>query len=971
MPAVHEDDALRAARAAVELRAALDGLNEELERRWGARLEVRTGVHTGDVVAGDPASGQSFVSGDAVNVAARLEQAARPGEILIGSETHRLIRDAVRVEPVEPLALKGKSAPVPAFRLLEVVPGAPALARRLDSPMVGRDAELQQLLGAFERAVGGPACELVTVLGVAGVGKSRLIQELRTGLPAQALVLKGRCLPYGEGITFWPVAEIVRQAAGIVENDRLDDARTKIGTLLAGHEAEEASLIRDRIGAVIGLGKADGGIQQTFWAVRRLLEGLAAEHPVVAVVDDIHWAEPTLLDLLEYIAGFSRDHPLLLVCTARPELQDARPDWGMTGTTLALRPLGAGESEHLIGNLLGRTLLPGAALTRIVEASEGNPLFAEEMLRMLIDDGFLRRDDGHWIITADLAQVSAPRTIQALIGARLDRLQEQERAVIQRAAVVGRIFYWGAVTDLSPEDTRGGVGGHLQTLQRKELIQPEPSAFAGEDAFRFSHILVRDAAYESMPKRTRADLHERLASWIERVAGARVAEYEEILGYHLEQAHRYLADLGPVDEHGEALASRASSRLASAGSRFFSIGDMTAAATLYSRAVDLLPTGAQERVHLLTELGAALTETGEWRKAEAVLTEALDAAADVGDRRSEALALVRSLYIGLHTLRFAENVDALPDLERAIATFEELGDDAGLAEAWTMLGTIQFWQGQASLAVETMERVIALARRADDRRRELEGLRWRSMAEALGPTPVDEAARRLASLMGGLAATDPVLRASLGRYRTELEAMRGDFALAGALAHEAKAAAREFGLEIVYAGVLRATGFSAILAGDPVRAELELREAVEILRRRGDLGHLSSVAPLLAEALDAQGRHDEVGPVMEEARRAQLEGDMDAQVQWRRVQAKILAGRGGIDEAVRVATEGADLARRTDYLDVRGMALMALAEVLELAGRGPEATPVAREALETFERNGASALAERARTVLARLEGRT
>ena len=380
-------------------------------------------------------------------------------------------------------------------------------------------------------------------MGEAGVGKSRLTTEVLSRLAGRATVLEGRCLPYGEGITFWALAEMVRQAAGIDDDDPPAHALAKIAGLLDGND--DAALVRDRVGAAIGLSDATGAIQETFWATRRLLEALAADRPVVAVFDDIHWAEPTLLDLLEYVAGFSRDHPVLVLCMARPELRETRPEWDRAGTVITLSPLDPATSDDLIQNLIGSARLPAEIRDRIVEAAEGNPLFVEEMLRTLIDDGVLRRDDGAWVATADLSRLSAPGTIQALITARLDRLQDEERAVIQRAAVVGQVFFWGAVTELSPEDARSAVGANLQTLQRKELIRPEASSFAGQDAFRFSHLLVRDAAYESMPKRTRADLHERFASWLERAAGDRVAEYEEIVGYHLEQAHRYVDRAGP------------------------------------------------------------------------------------------------------------------------------------------------------------------------------------------------------------------------------------------------------------------------------------------------------------------------------------------------------------------------------------------------------------------------------------------
>jgi len=970
VPEVHEDDALRAARAAVELRGSLAELNDELERSWGARLQIRTGINSGDVVAGDPAGGQAFVSGDAVNVAARLEQAAEPGEILIGATTLKMVRDAVRVDPVEPLPLKGKAEPVPAFRLVEVLPGAPAFARRLDSPMLGRDAELRELVEALERAERTPGCELMTVIGVAGVGKSRLIRELSSSLADRARILEGHCLPYGEGITFWPMAEIIRHAADIDEKDQPEEATTKIGALLFRHDPEEAALIRDRVGAAIGLGDMQGAIQETFWAIRRLLETLADDRPLVAVIDDIHWAEPTLLDLIEYVASFSRGHPLLLVCTARPELREHRPDWGRTGALVSLGPLAPAHSEELIQGLLGRADLPGEVRARVVESAEGNPLFVEETLRMLIDDGLLRRDDGHWVVTGDLSNVSPPATVQALIAARLDRLQDEERAVIQRASIAGKVFYWGAVRELSPEDVRDRVGGNLQTLQRKELILPELSPFAGEDAFRFSHILVHDAAYASTPKRTRAELHEGFASWLERMSGPRLLEFEEILGYHLEQAYRYLAELGPIDEHAKAVASSAARRLGAAGRRAFARGDMPAAANLLSRATAMLPAGDPARVELLPELGSVLTETGAWQQAEAALSTAIEEARAVGDRSTEGRAVVRSLWLRLHNGRFASNQDALPELERAIAKFEELGDDAGLSDGWILLGGIEFWNGRAGRAVEAADRAIEHARRANDAHREFEALRSRATWELWGPTPADEAARTFEQLTDR-GTLDPQSRAVIARGRATIEAMRGNFDLAHELVRAGKAAAKEFGLEGHYSACLTAAGYIALLEANFEDAEREFEEAVELFRRMGDVGHLSSYAPALAEALCAQGRYDEALPLTEEAERVSIADDMDAQVHWRRVRATILARRGQIEEAVRLATEAADLARRTDDLDKRGRALMDLAEVLKLAGRMQESGTAAREAVETFERKGNVVMTRAARLKLGGLASST
>lgn len=512
VPVLHEDDALRAVRAAAEMGHTIDRLNAEASGDRGVALAVRTGVNTGEVVAGDPTSGHGFVTGDAVNVAARLEQAASPGEILIGDQTYSLVRDAVRCEPVTPLELKGKSEPVPAFRLVEVFPWAPGHARRLDSPMVGREGEVARLGEAYASAREGPACVTLTVVGQAGVGKSRLVEEFLRGLGEDALVLRVRCLPYGEGITFWPMAEAVRAAAAITEDDSPEGAREKIGALL--ESVEDASRIRDRVAGAMGLTETPGDIRETFWAIRKFLEALARDRPVILVVDDLQWGEPTFLDLLQYIGSFTLDQPLFVLGIARPELLEARVDWGEGGALIHLTPLSDQQSDRLIASLLGTSDLPGELRGRIVAAAQGTPLFVEEMLRKLVDEGFLSRADGRWVLRGDPSGVSVPLTIQALLGARLDRLAEEERVILQRASVIGEVFWWGAVAELTPVGHRDEVGSSLQTLLRKELILPDTSSFAGEDAFRFSHLLVRDVAYESVPKALRADYHVALAGWL-------------------------------------------------------------------------------------------------------------------------------------------------------------------------------------------------------------------------------------------------------------------------------------------------------------------------------------------------------------------------------------------------------------------------------------------------------------------------
>ena len=405
IPAAHEDDALRAVRAAAGMHAALGALNEGLWNEWRVRLELHTGVNTGEVVAGDPGLSSSLVVGDAVNLAARLEQAAGPGEILLGRGTWSLVRDAVEVEPPQVLALPGRQAGEPAYRLLAVRPGAAGRARRHDAPFVGRASELQLFQWAYERAAGEAALHFLTVLGGAGVGKTRLVLEAAGRLRERPAVLVGRCLPYGNGSTFWPLAEMVRQAAGIGLEDPPAAARAKLAALL-DRGAPDGALVAERIGQLIGLEADPAPIEEAVWSTRRLLEALAAERPLVAMFDDLHWAEPTFLDLVEQLADGTHEAPVLLVAAARPELLEQRPAWSggrPNAVSMLLEPLGPDDSGALLDGLAGGGALPAAARDRITRAAGGNPLFIEELLAALVEEGRLRRKDGAWVVAGDLA----------------------------------------------------------------------------------------------------------------------------------------------------------------------------------------------------------------------------------------------------------------------------------------------------------------------------------------------------------------------------------------------------------------------------------------------------------------------------------------------------------------------------------------------------------------------------------------
>jgi class 3 adenylate cyclase/tetratricopeptide (TPR) repeat protein len=910
VPVVHEDDALRAVRAAVEMRDAFPALG----------CQGRIGVTTGEVVTG---TSERLATGDAVNLAARLEQAAAPGEILIGDATFRLTRDAIEVEEVPPLSLKGKSEPVVAHRLLSVR-GDEAYARRLDTPMVGRQTELGRLRDAFEQAVRDRSCQLFTVLGAAGIGKSRLTLEFLASRD-DALIVRGRCVPYGDGITYWPVVEVAKQLPAAA----FDGAGTE----------PIAELLRDEDAAT--------SREQIAYAFRKLLETASAERALVCMFDDIHWGEETFLDLVEHVADLSRDAPILLLCSARPELLDRRPGWAggkVNATTVLLEPLRGEDTDTLIESLGG----VGADLAgRIREAAEGNPLFVEQMVALVEESGN--------------GDVVVPPTIQALLAARLDQLEPSERAVLERGSVEGRVFHRRAVEALAPEEA--GVVTRLTSLVRKELVRPDKPVFAGDDAFRFRHMLIRDAAYDALPKAIRAELHERFAEWLD-LHGRDLLELDEILGYHLEQAYGFRRELGASGEAEAALAGRAAAYLGTSGRRAYARGDAPAAVRLLRRATALLPSESSERLKLLPPLGEALTEVGSWDDARVLLTEAAETARKIGDRGAAAEAAVALVYVDLHTDPGASHAKARAELERSIRVFEELDDKAGLALAFRTGALIRIWEGKNARAVEEMERAARLTEESGDRSQARAILSGIVGALTYGPTPVDEVLEKLDELEPRVEHASRQHAAFL-RTRALLHAMQGRFDDARRGIADANTAAQELGLETVRAaGVLRATGEIELLAGDTPAAERAFHEAYQTLEHGQDWGHLASVAPLLALVLLEQGRVEEARVPLEVTSRWIIDDDSDAQISFHRARAKLAGLEGDPAEAEALARRAVERAAKGDDLNAHAGALAGLAEALELGARHDEATAALREALELYERKGNVVAAERVRQLV-------
>jgi DNA-binding SARP family transcriptional activator len=939
IPTGHEDDALRAARAAVEMSDRLEARRDEFTAQWGSSLELRVGIGTGEVLV-VPDSDRPYVTGQPVQSAIRLQQRASPGELLIDERTHRLVREAAEVEARDDHA-----------RIVAVRPLALDAGHRFDSPMVGRTRERRRLQDAFEQAVGDRSCQLFTLIGAPGVGKSRLVREFVEDIPDEALVARGRCLPYGEGITYWPILEAVRDVA------KLDDSTSPsegLATLVALVEGEEdAERVAERVGEVVGLSERLSGADETFWAVRSFFEALARRRPLVVVFDDIHWGERTFLDLVDHLADWIRDAPVLLMCVARPELLEVEPHWGggkLNATSLLLHPLTDDESRELVANLAANVELDEAKQRHVVESAGGNPLFAEEMVALV-------SEQPHEDVTA-----SIPPTIQALLAARLDLLPADERSAVEAAAVEGMVFHEASLVALLDIPT-GDVHKPLARLVRRDLVRPEKPVFGGERAFKFRHLLIRDAAYDSIPKETRALLHERHAGWLEGKAGEGALELEEILGYHLEQAFRYRSELGRVDEAGQTLALNAGRRLASAGRRALVRGDVPAAMNLVTRATALLPAQDPLRVHsvpavrIVQGLGAQLG----W--ADSVLEEAIA----VGDRGLRAHAQVQRALLHLFT-EATVDVDALEaEAAEAIAVFEQLADHLGLARAWRLLQQARYLGRQSAASADAAEQALVHARRADDALEEVEITDWLGVALFMGATPASEAEARVESHLANVRTrrgTEGVLLGCLAGVK----AMLGKFSDARGLIERARPLMDEPAHMSRQYVVPFHWGWTELLLDDAPAAEAALRPTLEPLEAIGETSAYSAIVALLAEAVYRQGRYQEAEELTRRSEKASHVNDVFANLAWRPVRAKALARRGAFDAAESVIAETLAFAAGSDFLNAHGDALLGGAEVLQLAGRPREALPAVEQAIALFEQKENVVSAERARSLLAQLE---
>jgi class 3 adenylate cyclase/tetratricopeptide (TPR) repeat protein len=892
VPVSREDDALRAVRAAWEMRVAIGELG----------LQARIGVNTGEVVAGE---GDTLVTGDAVNVAARLEQAAEPGEVLIGAETHRHVRDAASVEPVEVTA-KGKPEPIAALRLVDLDPAASGITRRLDTPLVGRERELALLRQAYDTAASEQSCHLFTLLGPAGVGKSRLVAELLEELDAG--IARGRCLDYGEGITFWPVIEVLKQLGA-------EEAVSAIAT-----------------GAV--------GSNELFLTVRRALEDAAQDRPLVVVFEDVHWGAPTFLDLLDHISDLSRGVPMLLLCIARPELLDDRPGWGggkLNATTTLLQPLTAEESTVLLEGL-DAGQVSDETRARIVQSAAGNPLFVEEMLALAREGG----------------DIHAPSTIQALLQARLDRLGSAERSVIERGAIEGELFHRGAVQELGDGGSADGLDAHLIALVRKELIRPERGTLPDNDAYRFRHLLIRDVAYDGLPKETRADLHLRFATWLD--AHANLVELDEIVGYHLEQAALYRRELGRADAEIERDAAR---RLTSAGEAAASREDLPAAENLLTRALALLEPGDPGR-----EAAAhALVSTLLWSTSLDRVTELIGELERSADR---VMQMNGRIAHAEHRLHFDPSY-GVEEMRRVANEAKELftavGDDIGLSHVYLVLANASWFESQAR---ETLDHLVLARRHA------VRGgtLNVRSFAMVVGPLthgPLmpDEVRTRLDEFFG-----DSESRfLTQGRLMTEamLERFEGHFERCVALWEEGDAILAELGLPFLRHVMHQVPAESAFAQGDYDEAVRLYRETYDRLGSIGETGFRSTVSIELAESLFESGHPLEAERLAIEAEGMSSADDLVNFALGRGLRARIMADRGELEAAEALALQAVAYARRSDFPQIHGRTDHALAHVRRVQGRVEESRSLLEQAARTHASRGDTVMTARMRELAVEL----
>jgi len=921
---LHEDDALRAVRASLEAREALTAESGVLPRRYGAKLVYCIGLATGEALVGGP--GPLGFAGDVGARAVMLAEAAGPGEILISQQTQQLAAGAIETEGAGP----------DRFLLRSAHDGLRPLAVRLDAPLVGRGEEMHRLEAAYARAVRERVTITATVTGEAGLGKTRLVQEFTDRLGRKAHVLTGRCLPYGEGITFYPLQEAVRQAGGG------GDSPEQIKALLDGEA--DAAAIAEQLHRALGPGTPGRtAAAEIFWAARRFLEALARHRPVLVVFEDLHWAEPTFLDLVESLALQPGQSPIVVVCIARPELLDHRPAWAAESdrsVSIQLTPLGAGPAAALLDSVSAGQRIAPATRVRLIDTAGGNPLYLEQLAVSLSEQS-----------GSDI-RPALPPTIQALLSARLQRLGPGPSSVLVRAAIVGKDFGEMAIRELLPAEARAPLSRNLQTLVAKGLVQRGPPGRGTFEEYSFRHILITEAAYRAIPKSLRAELHFRYADWLEAAVLDPFPGRSEILGYHLEQSVRYRTELWPADPQSAALSRRGAGHLEAAGYAAQDRGDDVAAVNLLDRAAALLPGGDPTFGPLYTSLGTAFIEAGQFEKAKATLDHAQRITAANGDTRQHAHARVQALLLHLRVNPDEAEMEitrALPELRRE---FEASQDDLGICNTLQLEAALHWDHSRSGAAEYAWLRAADYARKANDRRQLADIVSWLASAALWGPTPAPKGIQRCKEYLNEIG-NHLIGKAEILLNLAGLYAMQDDFAAAQATLDAAKSLLETLGPTMT-AALTDPAALIAMLAGDPVTAERYLRLEYDSLYHMGERRFLATIAAKLARAVAAQGpsRYDEAIQLIAISREAAADEDLSARTIGPGLAARILADRGRHRQAEELARSAAALAAQTDLLSERADTLLELSHVLAAAGQAFEAHSVATQALDLYQRKG-------------------
>ncbi len=921
VPTMHEDDVVRAARAALEMRDAAGAIEV-----GGRPLAVRIAIDAGEAFADVAAAREGRIAGDVFNTAARLQSAGAPGEVLVSERAERLGRGALETEPLEPFVLKGKEEPLPAARVL----GVRASARRPDSPFVGRGRTLALLESALADATEAGACVLVTVLAPAGVGKSRLADAFSDAVADRVNVLLAQTPSYGDGVTFAPLVDLLAAIAATPASDGASISRVLEARLAT---SPDGATVAARLAQILGVGQPSAS--DAAWAVRRLLETLADERPVLVVLEDVHWAEAPMLDLVEAVVQRLRG-PAVVLCLARPELLEQRPTWaaGMPRSlTITLPPLSTEDARRLAEHELGGA--PAPIVDRVCATAEGNPLFLGQVAAMLRDRGAIV--DGRWVGDGEI-DIEIPATVQALLASRLDRLDPATRLVAERASVEGRRFRGAVVRDLSglgPDE----VVAALESLEAKGLARREDP---GGERWRFEHGLVADAAYRGISKRTRADLHERLADRIlERDADQ--PDADESAARHLERSLRLREELG--EGTAEALASRAGELFADAGARAFAALDLPTARDLLGRAASLLPSASPRRLDILPNLGVALSETGRPAETEALLSAAIEEARASGSVRDELRARVQLL--SNHVYRSPNETEIRAATEEALAaarTLEEMGDEVGLAEAEIAVEYLGWMAGDVELQHVWSMRALRHAMAAGRPREAAQSAADLTLSSGVGPLPLHECLR-VADEVERLA-PGPVTETTALALRAIAALAAGDTSAFAETERTWRDLVERAGTG--WLGAAQALTIAAVesWAGAHEDAERRLRTARETLAGVGDIWWFGTIDGLLCSALAAQDDRRAFLALADAFVGSDLVPDRDLLSRREMARSHALLLRGHVADAESAARRALSIAQGRTLPLAQADAEVALARALDARGLESEAELARSRAIE-------------------------